>query len=367
VGERMTLRESVGRVWSNPYVRVAFAVVVVVLIAQVFVRVRPAGTLFLAGLGVAYVLNPVVDWLQARGVHRAFGVSLVAIALIALSSLVATLSVTAIRNTITEADGGVTLTESAMEVIENLPANLERLLPASVYGLLAEPLSVFGNVVRQGGEALAPYLEGIGTALYGFVSGTVTGAAFAGLVLVLTVYVLYDFHRFSAALLQVWPRPYQETVGDLARTLDQVFGGYIRGQLVIAIAVGLMVFVGLALIGLPLAGFIGLLAGVLNVVPFLGTIIPVVPALVVAIAAGWWQVALVVVVFVVANQVDNHVITPMVLSKSTRLHPVTVILAVIGGFAAGGLLAAIFAVPIVAFVKGLYVERYLQSRFYREG
>lgn len=101
--------------------------------------------------------------------------------------------------------------------------------------------------------------------------------------------------------------------------------------------------------------------------PYLGTIVPAVPALVIAIAGGWWQVVFVLVVFVVTNQIDNHLLTPQILSRSTRLHPVTVIVAIIGGFALGGLVAAIFAVPVVAFAKAIYTEHYLGSRFYREG
>ena len=248
-----------------------------------------------------------------------------------------------------------------------LPATLERLVPDAIYDAIAEPLATLADLLRQAARALAPYLEQIGAGVYEVVSGTVAGVAFFLVVLVLTVYVLHDYHRFAASLLDAWPRPYQATVRAVARSFDRAVGGYVRGQVVIAVAVGGMVYVGLAIVGLPFAGVIGLLAGLLNVIPYLGTIVPVIPALVVALAGGWWQVVFVLVVFVVANQIDNHVLTPLVLSRSTRLHPVTVIVAIIGGFAFGGLVAAIFAVPVVAFAKAVYAEHYLESRFYREG
>jgi predicted PurR-regulated permease PerM len=79
------------------------------------------------------------------------------------------------------------------------------------------------------------------------------------------------------------------------------------------------------------------------------------------------QVVLVLVIFVAANQIDNHLLTPLIMAKSTSLHPVTVILAVMGGFAFGGLVTAVFAVPLVAFAKVLFVERYHASRYYRLG
>jgi len=363
----MSLREAVARVWANPYARVLLALAALYLLVRAFAMVQPAGTLFIVAFGLAYLFNPVVDWLERHRIQRAIGVALVALALIAVAWLVFALGLTAIRNTLTEGEEGVTLTEAAATFVQDLPVNAQRLLPKDLYELVAEPIAAIGGILRQGTRAVAPYLENVGASLYGVVSGAVVGIGLGVLVLVLTVYALYDYHRLSASLLGVWPKPYQPRVLALTGTVDGVLGGYIRGQLLIAGAVGLMVAGGLALAGLPMAGFIGLLAGLLNVVPFLGTIVPVIPALVIALADGWAKVVLVSIVFVVVNQIDNHVLTPMVLSRSTRLHPVTVMLAVIGGFAVGGLWTAIFAVPLVSFVKVMFTEHYLKTRFYREG
>jgi len=359
------VREAWRTAWANPYVKVAAALAAGYLLVRTFLAIQPAGSLFLAAFGLAYLANPVVEVLQARGVRRGFGVALVVIALLAITGLVWHFSLRAIGAALTEAEDGVALTESARAWFEELPANLERLLPDVVYEAVAGPLASLGDLLRQAASILSPYFEQIANTLYEVASATVFGAFQVVLVLILTVYVLYDFQRFGAALLSVVPIPYQDSVKGLASTLDEVMGGYIRGQLLIAALVGLMVFVGLTLIGLPLAGFIGLVAGVLNIVPFLGSVLPAVPAVIIALAGGWWQIILVVIVFVVANQIDNHVLTPMVLSKSTKLHPAVVILAVIGGFAAGGIVAAILAVPVVAFAKALYLRYYQTSAFYR--
>ena len=361
----MAMQEALKAVWANPYVKVFCAIAGVVVAVLLFRAVHPAGMLFLAAFGLAYIVNPLVDWLEGRGVARGFGVALMAITLVSATWLVSRLSISAISKTITESEDGIALTEAASEWFVDLPANVERLVPDAVMRFIAGPLATFNDVVEQLGTMLAPHVEGITTAAVGILSGTVTGVFQVALVLILTIYVLYDFHRFTAAFFAAIPRQYRETVRSLAQTLDMAMGGYIRGQLVIAAAVGLMVFVGLTIIGLPLAGFIGLIAALLNVVPFIGSIVPAIPALIIAIAGGWWQVVFVLLVFVVANQIDSHVLTPLVLSRSTKLHPVTVILAVIGGFAFGGLLAAILAVPLVAFAKMLFEERYKATRFYR--
>ncbi len=232
--------------------------------------------------------------------------------------------------------------------------------------MFAGPLTTLGDLLREAGKVLAPHAESITTAVYGLVSGTVTGAFAMFVSLVVTVYLSFGFHRFNAAALHAVPEPYQDEVAKLAKSFDEVAGGYVRGQLLISVAVGGMITLGLTLIGLPLAGLIGLLAGMLNMIPLVGTL-AVVPALVIALSEGWWALLLVVVVFVATNQIDGQLLTPLVMAKSTHLEPVTVMLSVIAGFAIGGFVFAIIAVPLAAFVKVLYTERYLSSHFYRNG
>ncbi len=359
------MHEALRAVWANPYVKVLVGIGVAAAIVVTFRAVHPAGMLFLAAFGLAYIVNPLVDWLEGRGVARGFGVALMGITLVAGTWLVSRLSINAIGKTITESEDGIALTETASEWFVDLPDNFERLMPDAAMRFIAGPLATFSDVLEELGSMLAPHVEGLTSAVVGILSGTVTGVFQVALVLILTIYVLYDFHRFTDAFFSAIPRTYRDSVRSLAQTLDTAMGGYIRGQLVIAVAVGMMVFIGLTIIGLPLAGFIGLIAALLNIVPFVGSIVPAIPAVIIAIAGGWWQVILVIAVFVIANQIDSHVLTPLVLSRSTSLHPVTVILAVIGGFAFGGLLAAILAVPVVAFTKALFEMHYKTSDFYR--
>lgn len=361
------MRDAIRTVWKNPYVRVAAALVAAYLAARLFVAVQPASAIFLAGWGLAYLVNPLIDRIEARGVPRGLAVAIVVTVLVAATWLLVGFATVAIRNVVTEVEGGLTLTERAVAWLEQVPANLQRLLPGTLYDPIAGPLATLGDLLREAGQALAPHAEAIGTRLYSIVSGTVTGAFVMLVALVVTIYLSYGFHRFNAAALHAVPEPYQDEVVKLARTFDEVAGGYVRGQLLIALVVGVMVTLGLTLIGLPLAGLIGLIAGVLNLIPLVGTVLPVIPALIIAMAEGWWAVLFVIVVFVAANQVDAQLLTPLVMARSTHLQPVTVMLSVIGGFALGGFLLAIIAVPIAAFVKVLYTERYLFSQFYRNG
>lgn len=361
------MRDAFKTIWSNPYVRVVVFLVVAALLVLVFLATLPAGALFLTALAIAYLLNPAVAFLQGRGIARPFTVALIVIALVAGLWFVSQYTIGTIGAIITEGDEGLTLAESVPEFIMSLPDRIEALLPASLRGPASGPLEALDRFIESLGERLVPLLEEFAVGTYGFLRGTMSQVVNAALVLIITVYVLIDLERISASLRGVVPLPYRRSVSSLAETLDDVTAAYVRGQLLIAAVLGLLVFLGLSLVGLPGAGLIGLLAGILNIVPFIGTVVPIIPALLLAIAGGWVQVLLVLVVFVVANQIDAHVLTPLVLSRSTELHPVTVMLAVVAGFSLGGIVAAVLAVPAVAFIKALFEEHYTKTGFYREG
>ncbi len=361
------MREALKTVWANPYVRVLVGLAALVVLVLVFRAVAPAGALFLGAMGIAYLINPIVDWLQHRRVWRGFGVGIVALTLIGLLWGATIFALNAVSAAIAENDDGIGLSQTIIDFFKELPDAAARTLPVAISDVVVGPLNALASSIRRLDEVLEPYAEAITRGAVEVVGLTVAGTVQAALLVVLTVYALYDYHRLSAALLALFPTPYQPTVRSLAATLDRVTGTYIRGQVLIAASVGLMVFLGLSAIGLPLAGVIGLLAALLNIVPFIGSVIPAIPAVVIALGGGWVQVLLVILVFVIANQIDANVLTPLILSKSTQLHPVSVMLAVIGGFAYGGILTAILAVPAVGFLKALYAEYYTESSFYRRG
>ena len=358
------MREALKVVWANPYVKVLVAVLGLVAAYLAFRATQPAGTLFLVAYALAHLANPLVDQLEKRGARRPFGVALAAILVVGFMWTVSQLSLNALTSTFTEGEEGVTLTESATEWFVELPENLERLLSPALFRALAGPFGSLSDILERLGGVLEPQMESITTTMLGVVTGTVSSIFQAGVVVMLTIYLLHDYHRINGALFEAIPLRYKDRARALGATLDETVGAYVRGQLLVAAMVGVLVGVGLTIVGLPLAGFIGLLAGILNIVPFLGSVAPAIPAVIIALAGGWWQVALVIAVFVIANQIDNHVLTPLVLAKSTTLHPITVVLAVIAGFAVAGFVGSIVAVPVIAFAKAVYTEHLRRSPIY---
>lgn len=358
---------AVRTVWSNPYVRVLVGVLLIVAAYLVLRAMRPAVVVFATAMALAYVVNPLVGGLERLGARRGFGVALV-YSVLAVGLVLAARLLAGLLNGMVSADEeGPALAESVVEFLESLPANLMTLLPPQLGGVLEEPLASLGSGLAGALQNAIPQVASLGGDLLGLVSGTLAGALQLFLILVVTAYVLYDYRGFSKVLLTLIPRPYQQPVSSLAGRLDTVMGAFIRGQLLVALCVGVLVWLGLMLLGVTGAAAIGLFAALMNLVPFLGSVVPAVPAVLLVITEGWVPVLLVIGLFVIVNQVDNHVLTPLILGRSTDLHPVTVIIAVVAGFSAFGLIGGILAVPICAFIKVLYLEFYLPSRLYREG
>jgi len=229
-------------------------------------------------------------------------------------------------------------------------------------------------------EAAGRYWKEASTALFG-VLGSVSrgGQAVIGwllnlvLIPVVTFYLLRDWDRLTAGVLALLPRRLEPTVKSIAREIDDVLGAFIRGQLMVMLALGLTYAIGLWLVGLDLAFIIGAGAGVLSIVPYLGTLVGVVAALLAALFQfqDLLHPVLVLVVFAVGQSLEGMVFTPHLVGDRIGLHPVTVIFAVLAGGQLFGFLGILLALPVAAALNVLVwhlKERYHRSELYnRQG
>jgi predicted PurR-regulated permease PerM len=132
--------------------------------------------------------------------------------------------------------------------------------------------------------------------------------------------------------------------------IARVFGAYLRSQLIVAVSLGALVTVALSAIGLPYAVLLGAFAGLVELVPMLGPFLGAVPAIVVASAQPFPTVAWTIVAFVVIQQFESNFLVPRLTGHAVGLHPLAAMLALLAGFEAGGIVGALFAVPIVGLI-----------------
>ena len=184
------------------------------------------------------------------------------------------------------------------------------------------------------------------------------------LILIVSAYFLYDFPRFALSFNRIIPVHLRPKYVDLTKKADQAVGGYLRGQLLITVLLGFMIWVGLSIAGVPLALAISFLAAIFNLVPYLGPIVGVIPAVLFGFTVSPLTAIIAVLIFFAANQIEGYILAPLILSRSVKLHPLTVLLAILVGIGLLGLLGAILAVPVAAFGKLVVNEYVLSSPLY---
>lgn len=359
-------------VWRLPWVRLAVFMLVAYVLYRLAGQIRSVLIDFAVAFLIAYLANPLLNWLERGRVKRGLGVFFVVLAFMALLGLAGVLLATVSAQL-------VTLLQKLPEQIGTLGDTLDRmtrwLSGLGIPGLgdtRAQLIEAAQKYVQNLGENLMPILQrglsSTGSILSGLLSiGGVVGQLL--LILLLSIYLMLDYSRVNATLLGLFPRPWQPRVLEVTDLIGTAVGGYVRGQLVIATFIGVFVWLGLSVIGIPSAAAIGFLAGAFNIVPYLGPIIGALPAILLALTlpGALIKILLVIGVFVIANQIEGNFLSPYILSRTTDLHPVTVLVAILVGVGLLGFTGALLAVPTVALGKLLMQRYYFPSRIYTEG
>ena len=177
-----------------------------------------------------------------------------------------------------------------------------------------------------------------------------------GLVLVLSpiiaFYLLLDLPNTKRVIQGLIPPNLRDEMNTVGRRLGRALGAYFRGQLAVALIVGLMCSLGLTIIRLKFSFIVGMIAGLFNIVPLIGPWIGGVPGVIIALTTGSVvKAGLVVAVMAGVQQIDNHFITPQVMQRAVKLHPSAVMLALLAGGAVGGFVGLLVAVPVAAALR----------------
>ena len=319
---------------------------------------------FVAASGIAYFLDPPASQLARAGVPRGAAALLLIVALIAAGLLFALLLYPLILSQIGLLIGRV---PSYVEDLRQFAANVivqlqERLGPDYV------------------DEKLRDLVSGQAGAMLGFLSGALSRLIGGGFALfnvisllvvtpVVAFYLLRDWPRIVARVDGWLPRRYAGVLRAQAREVDRILSAWVRGQAVCCLVLAVFYAVGLSMVGLDLGLIVGLSAGVLSFIPYVGTITGAVASIGLAFAQfpTWSGVAEVAVVFVAGNLLEGYVIYPRFLGDRVELHAVWVIFALFAGGAAFGFLGVLLAVPVAAVIGVLsrfWLRRYLVSPLY---
>ena len=192
------------------------------------------------------------------------------------------------------------------------------------------------------------------------------------LIPVVTFYLLRDWDLLIKGIRGLLPRKIEPTVSQLAGEINEVLGAFVRGQLMVMFALGVIYTAGLWLIGLDLAFIIGMGAGLLSVVPYLGTVVGLLAAVLAAIFQfqDLFHTVMVLLVFGAGQMLEGMVLTPKLVGDRIGLHPVAVIFAVLAGGQLFGFLGILLALPVASALNVLVRhlrDKYTKSTLYHEG
>jgi predicted PurR-regulated permease PerM len=320
---------------------------------------------FLAGIVLAYFLDPVADWLQRLGLSRL--AAAVLIVLLALVLLVAVLVVLApmLATQIGKFAGELPA------VVQALTARFNALAPQWLKDLVARSgADIQGSVTQFAGKA-ADWILGL---LKTILSG---GLALVNLISLLVVtpivtfYMLVDWDDMISTIDGWVPREHVETVRALGREINGAMAGFIRGQGTVCLLLGGFYALTLSFAGLNFGMAIGILAGALTFIPYAGALIGGVLAIGVALVQFWpdfWSIGLIIGIFALGQFLEGNFLSPKLVGKSIGLHPVWLMFALFAFGYAFGFVGLLLAVPLAAAVGVLsrfLLQQYLSSRLYR--
>ena len=325
----------------------------------------PILTPFVLAALLAWLGDPLVDKLQRAGRSRNVAVALVFTAMALLVVLALVLLVPTIEDQIHTLVRSMPkyqawFMQTALPWVEDRSGlELTRWLDL---GSLVE--LVRGNWERAGGVAttLLGYMSRSGFALLGLVANV-------ALLPVITFFFLRDWDLLVARVASMVPRDHLATVSRLAQESSDVLGGFLRGQFLVMLILGVMYGAGLWGVGLDLGILIGIIAGLLTFVPYLGPASGILLGCIAALVqfGDWQHVAGVLVVFGIGQVIESYWLTPKLVGDRIGLHPVAVIFAVLAGGQLFGFLGMLLALPVAAIVNVLLryaQERYTHSRLY---
>jgi predicted PurR-regulated permease PerM len=315
---------------------------------------------FVAGMALAYLLDPVARRAESFGIRRAVS----ALIIVALVIIVIVVLVMAI---------GPVLTEQFADFVDNLPGYVTKLR-----GLLSDPsrpwlAKIFGGHLVDPDKSVNGLISQATGYIAGFIPTLLSGgrAVFSVLSLliitpVVAFYLLLDWDSVVETVDGWIPLPHRATIHGLARDIDNAIAGFVRGQAIVCLCLAAFYAIGLTLCGLNFGFLIGLMTGILSFIPFVGAASGFIIAVIVAVAQFWpaWTSMLMVAgVFAVGQVLEGYVLSPKLVGAKVGLHPVWMMFALLAFGYLLGFIGLLIAIPLAAtigvlarFALGKYCE-----------
>jgi predicted PurR-regulated permease PerM len=338
---RAALSRDPGSGWWRSAAAIAVGILLAVsLIAFIYLLARPIALLIL-GVAIASAISPLVS---ALAIRMPRGLAAILVFLIAIAIFVGAFWIII-----------PPLVGQATEIGNRAPELIER----------AQQMFDWERLNFLPLESILPQLGALSSSIIRIPVALASSLIEILLVLFISLYLVIEAPNLERFALSLVPAEREERLRSLLYDMATAMGGYIRGVLVSASLIGLFTYLGLLIIGVDFPLVLGLLAGLMEIIPYLGPLIAAIPILIIALLESTTQAIIVLVFIIILQQVESYVIVPNVMRSQTKVSPLLVILAIIAGNRLGGLLGVLIAIPVVGALR-VFVRRVIAPAIRRQ-
>ncbi|RJF71114.1 AI-2E family transporter [Deinococcus cavernae] len=350
-----TVPEYLLHLWRKPLIRAAVYALLVLLAWRLARQVMGAIVLIGVAYAISYVVNPLLVWLEKRGLRRGGSILLILLGFLAVTGLL----IWTVATQVTSFLAGLPVLLSRLPELVQGWLDPHRDIPAvaqmedKLVTYLREKVSDVGaNIGPITAEVLNP-----NSAIMGRLTGVLGWLGQATVVLTLAMFFMVDHAQPGRMLLGLLPRQWQSVAARLSEDVSQSFGIYLRGTLITGGVISLIAGAGLLALKVPNALALALLTGILALIPFFGMVLATIPVLLQAIPQGTNTLIGVSILYFAINQVAFNVVSPMVMGRASNISAAGIMVAVLIGASAFGLAGALLAIP-AAILLQRWVTRY---------
>ena len=304
----------------------------------------------LSGL-LFYLLNPLVDLMEKYKINRVLAISIIFVIIAVLLIIGLAVAIPNLqRQVVIFAQNVPSYLEDADRVIDDL---VTKRLPDDFRPQLEQVLANFST------QATA-WASNISSKAVNWVSALISGTSQVIVALIIMPFMLFYLLRDGKGLrdyiTQFLPNKLREPVGKVLSDVNQQLANYVRGQITVAVIVAIMFIIFFKIIGLRYAVALGVTAGVLNLVPYLGSFLAMIPALVLGLIAGPVMLLKVIIVFIVEQTIEGRFVSPLILGSQLNIHPITILFVLLTSGSMFGIWGVLLGIPIYASAKVVISE-----------
>ncbi|HFR3591075.1 AI-2E family transporter [Streptococcus suis] len=303
--------------------------------------------MILTGL-LYYLLNPMVDWMEKHKISRTVGISIL---FVLISLLIIWGMAVAIPS----------IQEQVTSFAQNLPSNIQK-IEGQVTGLLQDqrfeqfrPTAL--EMLNKVNDQIVAYAQKFSSSAVNWASNLISTASQIIVAILIMPFILFyllrDGQYLNKHITQYLPTKWREPIGTVLSDVNGQLSNYVRGQVTVAIIVALMFSVMFSIIGLSYPITLGVMAGFLNLIPYLGSFLAMIPAVILGLIAGPIMLIKVLVVFMIEQTIEGRFVTPLIIGSSLSIHPITILFVLLTAGQMYGVLGVLLGIPIYASIKVL--------------